>query len=85
MARGGARPGAGKPKGTTNRPVLRNALTPQKITALLNKAVSLADSGDSVMLKFLLEQIYGKAVQPIGGDDEKPLVLQINGMKIVKE
>lgn len=75
----------GRPKGTTNRPQLRDALTPQRIAALLKKAEDLANAGDSVLLKFLLEQVYGKAVQPLGNDGDIPLKVQISGMKIVKE
>lgn len=76
---------AGRPKGATTRPQLRDALTPQRIAALLKKAEDLANAGDSVLLKFLLEQVYGKAVQPLGNDGDTPLKVQISGMKIVKE
>lgn len=68
----------GRPKGSTNRPILRDQLTPQKITALVKKATELAEAGDSVMLKFLLEQVYGKAVQPLGNEDGKPLLVKFD-------
>lgn len=85
MARGGARPGAGKPKGMTNRPVFRNAVTEVQANRLIAKAIKMADEGNESMLKFVLEQIYGRAVQPLGNDGDKPLKLDITGMKIIKE
>jgi hypothetical protein len=63
MALGGARPGAGRPKGSTNRPQLCNALTQAQIDGLIAKAHDLALGGDPTLLKFILEQIYGKAPQ----------------------
>lgn len=69
----------GRPKGSTNRPALRDKLTPERITRLVNKAFDLADKGDPIMLKFLLEQIYGKAVQPLGNDDGKALLISFDG------
>lgn len=83
--RGGKRAGAGKPKGMTNRPVFRNAVTEAQANRLITKAIAMADEGDTNMLKFVLEQIYGKAVQPVGGEEDNPIMLQISGMKIVKE
>jgi len=75
----------GRPKGATTRPQLRDQLTPQRITALVKKAEEMANNGDPTMLKFLLEQVYGKAVQPLGNDGDQPLKIAISGMKIVKE
>lgn len=70
----------------TNRPVFRNAVTEAQANRLIAKAIQLADDGDVTMLKFVLEQIYGKAVQPIGNDDPNtPFQIAISGMKIVKE
>ena len=63
MALSGARPGAGRPKGSTNRPQLCNALTQAQIDGLIAKAHDLALGGDPTLLKFILEQIYSKAPQ----------------------
>lgn len=73
---GGARPGAGRPKGSVTRPQLRDQLTPEQIASLLNKAVERANDGDSVLLKFLLEQIYGKAPQPLTGADGGAILIK---------
>lgn len=68
----------GRPKGSTTRPQLRDQLTPQRITALVKKAEEMANNGDPIMLKFLLEQIYGKAPQPLEGNPEKPLLVKFD-------
>jgi hypothetical protein len=49
---------------STSRPQLRDQLTQEQIDALVRKAVEKADSGESILLKFMLEQIFGKAPQP---------------------
>lgn len=62
---GGARPGAGRKKGSTNRPQLRDHLTEKDILDLVKKARELAQAGDTKMLAFILEHAYGKAPQAI--------------------
>ena len=62
---GGARPGAGRKPSVTNRPQLRDMPTQERIDNLVIKATEKADAGDSLMLKFMLEQIFGKAPQPL--------------------
>jgi hypothetical protein len=73
--KGGARPGAGRKPGVTNRPQLRDMLTQEQIDALVAKGIEKADAGDSLMLKFMLEQIFGKAPQPLTGDKDNPIYL----------
>jgi hypothetical protein len=75
MAKGGARPGAGRPAGSSTLPRLRDQLTPAQIDSLVKTAVEKAEAGDSLLLKFMLEQIYGKAPQPLTGDKDNPLYL----------
>jgi hypothetical protein len=38
--------------GSTNRPQLREQLTPEQTETLLDKALEKAEAGDSLMLKF---------------------------------
>lgn len=85
MAKGGRQPGAGRPKGMTNRPVFRNAVTEAQANRLINKAIQMADEGNETMLKFVLEQIYGKAVQPVGNDGDNVFKVAISGMTISKD
>lgn len=70
---GGKREGAGRPKGSINKFKLRDRFTEQEIEELIMEAKVLAKR-DPVMLKFLLEQIFGKARQSVGisGEDEEP-------------
>jgi hypothetical protein len=58
---GGAKPGAGRRPGVTNNPQLRDQLSQEQIDALVAKGIEKADAGDSLMLKFLLGEIFGKA------------------------
>jgi DUF1009 family protein len=58
--KGSARRGAGRKPGVTNRPQLRDLLTQEQIDKLVIKAIEKADAGDSLMLKFMLEQIFGR-------------------------
>jgi hypothetical protein len=43
-------------------------LSQEQIDALVAKGIEKADAGDSLMLEFMLEQIFGKAPQPLTGD-----------------
>jgi pantothenate kinase len=70
----------GRPKGSTVRPQLRDFLTQAQVTRLTNKAYDMAEEGDSTILKFMLEQIYGKAVQPLGNDDGKALLVKFDNV-----
>ena len=69
----------GRPKGTTTRPIIRDFLSDEKVSELVAIAVARAEEGDSNLMKFLLEQVFGKAVQPIGNDGGKPLIIQFDG------
>lgn len=63
MARGGARPGAGRPKGSRNIPL------PDGFLELEKKAVSVLkkhlDNGNEKVAQFVIEQIHGKARQKL--------------------
>ena len=80
MAKGGARPGAGRKPGVSNRPQLRDMLSQAQIDALVAKGIEKADNGDSIMLKFMLEQVFGKAPQPLTGADGG--AIEIKGVEI---
>lgn len=68
MAKGGRQPGAGRPKGSTTKPRLSDFLTKEEVGELVSKAYEMAKGGDTTMLKFVLEQHFGKAIQPVEGD-----------------
>jgi hypothetical protein len=71
---GGARPGAGRKPGVSNRPQLRDYYTPEERDEVINrmKARALVDDG---MLKFVGEQLFGKAAQQleVSGPEGEPL------------
>lgn len=62
--RGGRQPGAGRPKGSTTKPRISDYLTEKQLDKLVKKAYSMAEAGNEAMLKFVLEQKFGKAIQP---------------------
>ena len=74
MARGGRRVGAGRPTGSTTRPQIRDFFSDDEIKALVEDLKKTAKK-DVTVKKFLAEQIFGKAVQPISGDpiDRTPI------------
>lgn len=67
MAKGGKQPGAGRPKGSLTKPRLSDFLTKEQVDSLVAKAQEMALSGNETMLKFILEQHFGKAMQPVEG------------------
>lgn len=65
-------------KGATSKPKIADYLSQKDRDMIVAKALELARGGDTVMIKLLIEQIFGKALQPIGGDSEKPLIVKFD-------
>jgi hypothetical protein len=65
MARGGTRQGSGRPKGSTSRPQIADYVTEQEVKELVKTCKLEAKKGRPELLKFLLEQIFGKAAQSV--------------------
>ena len=57
----------GRPKGSTTKPRLSDYLSEKQVIKLIKKANEMAEEGDTLMLKFVLEQHFGKAIQPMEG------------------
>jgi hypothetical protein len=78
--RGGPRPGSGRPKGSKPMPKFLSYVGTKDIDGLVNKAMKLADNGDSSMIKFLLDQVFGRAHQNIGlgNIDGQPLKIEVS-------
>lgn len=59
---------------------LKRALTqgPQRVTAIVEKLISLAESGEPWAVKELIDRVDGKAPQPVvgGDDDENPISIK---------
>lgn len=77
MARGGIRPGAGRKKGSTVRPQLRDYYTPAELKKFMDTLKKQALI-DPTIMKFVAEQLMGKAVQPIGNDDERAFMISFD-------
>lgn len=75
MARGGARPNAGRPKGQPNKATADiKALARQYVPEAVVELARLAREADSEQarvsaIKEILDRAYGKATQHIAGDD----------------
>jgi len=80
---GGWRPGAGRPKGTGHKPKIVDDITDEQKKQLLDKTLEKALGGDAVLLKFLVEQVYGKAQQTI--EQHNSGALTITGFNYLKK
>lgn len=76
---GGARPGAGRPKGAKTKLKVADFFEPAEIDALVQQAKDLtilADNPDKDIFKLIWADIFGKPTTRIAGDDtEDPLKL----------
>ncbi|OGJ47427.1 hypothetical protein A2344_00285 [Candidatus Peregrinibacteria bacterium RIFOXYB12_FULL_41_12] len=72
---GGGRKGAGRPKGSTKRPRISDYITRTEVKKLVNIAKRKAEEKPEI-LRFLLEQIFGKAglnIEPYE-EEEQPIL-----------
>jgi len=59
----------GRPKGSKSKPQLSDYLASGTVKRLVDKAILMAENGDPIMLKFILEHHFGKAVQSFSNPD----------------
>jgi hypothetical protein len=71
----GKHPG-GRPVGSKNKIKFKDHMSAKDIKTLVENAKKRAET-DSSVLKFLMEQVFGKAAQPISNDSNEPFKLQI--------
>lgn len=80
MPRGGARPGAGRPKGSLNKATADvKALAQEHTDEALNKLVTLMRRGKTEAVKLnaaieILNRGHGKPTQHHGNDPDSPLI-----------
>lgn len=79
---------AGAPEGNQNatkskrlfNSALKRALTqgPQRLEAVVEKLISLAEQGEAWAVKELIDRVDGKAPQPVvgGDDDDNPISIK---------
>lgn len=58
----------GRPIGSRTKQFIGNFITQNEVADLVEVAKKQAKKGDVVMIKFLLEQVFGKAIQPVEGN-----------------
>lgn len=75
--RGGKRPGAGRPPGSTDFLKLRDCVTEEQIADVLEAYLANAIKDPNTNRHFI-EQVFGKAKQTIAGDEDNPLVAVSN-------
>ncbi len=79
MAKGGARKGAGRPVGSTNRKAFRDYFSEaerQEVVEMIK--THMVD--DLKLLQFAAEMLFGKPSQAITGEDGGPI--QVTGVEI---
>lgn len=91
MARGGRREGAGRPPGAKTKAgrELRE-LAQRHTTTALNALVSILAGGEGIppaaqvaAAKEILDRGYGKATQPISGDDDGVPIKTITQIRLI--
>lgn len=87
---GGARPGAGRKPGSTNKLKIADFFTPDEIQQLVVEAKLLAfgdanTKPDKDMIKFIAEQLFGKATQKTIQEDDEGNQLAPLLVKILKD
>jgi hypothetical protein len=74
MARGGARIGAGRKPGKSDKPHISQYWTPEQIKTFYEGLYERAAT-DARIAVWCGEQLSGKAVQPIGNEEGKALLI----------
>jgi hypothetical protein len=85
MGHGGKRPGSGKKKGSKASHTLEAQEAKKLLIAkfhehlepIVMKAIAQATKGDRFAREWLSDRAWGKATQPIGGDKDNPLVVNM--------
>jgi len=65
----------GRPVGSSNKPRITDSISEEELGNIARKAVELAISGDSNMVRYILDHYWGRAPQALTGPDGEPLVL----------
>lgn len=77
MAKGGKRPGSGRKLGSTSRPILREYFTEQEIKDFVINLKKSAET-DMNIKRFVAEQLFGKAIQPVEGEFKGEIILRFD-------
>ncbi len=78
MAKGGKQPGAGRPKGSKNKtPRLRDYLDEKDVKTFIEFLLSNYME-DSRLTVWMGDHLFGKAPQPITGEDGGAIKVEVN-------
>lgn len=70
----------GRPIGSKTKPQIGNFITREQVEKLMVKAYEMAEEGNETMIKFLLEHVFGRPVQPIANPEGE--TFKISGLEI---
>lgn len=79
MAKGGARPGAGRPKGSTNLLNIRDYMDEMEVSKFMQWLIANYPK-DTRLAVWMADRLFGKAPQPVTGADGGPI--EITGVSI---
>ena len=79
MAKGGKRPGAGRPVGSTNKYSIHSFFTEKDVEGFI-KFLKLNYKKDAKLLTWLGDHLFGKPNQTVSGIDSGPI--QVQGVDI---
>ena len=68
---------AGRPFGSRKKPQFRDFISESEVKELVKVAKQQAKTKPE-LLKFVLEQVFGKAPQPLGNEDGQPLLIKFD-------
>lgn len=68
----------GRPKGSTTKPKISDYITDEEVQSIIATAKAKALEGDTKLLTFILEQIFGKAPQSIEANMQGSLVISFD-------
>jgi hypothetical protein len=74
MAKGGARPGAGRPLGSKNKYSIHDFFTKKDVEEFI-EFLKANYMEDPKLMVWLGEHLFGKAVQPLANDNGQPLMI----------
>jgi hypothetical protein len=74
MAKGGKRPGAGRPKGSKTVPQFRDFVSDKERKKFVEFVLDQY-MGDIRLALWLGDQLFGKAPQPLTGEDGEPIAI----------
>lgn len=69
----------GRPIGSKTKPQFKDFITADEVKSLVKIAKKQAETKPE-LLKFVLEQVFGRAAQPLTGEDGGPI--QLSGVTI---